>query len=836
MNSQPSNIFSSLTTTPNKVIYITILLLELVLIKVKSETPNDLKITNGVAFEKVTPLSFIHSDLVVNRVIPIFDFATNINTIKIQVHNTEIKACGFVQDAYDNLKKLRTKFTKPLRFEDAHTACESLGGYLPSIAKPFDLDEYRQASYPIKTELPQMIWAGVIRDSYKRAYFYHRDQSFVRDTTSMKRYIFINHNCHFQTREMHTADELINSDNNYYWYYDSNNTLYHRNPACQHEQQEYPQFKALCIIPPKSHAIKVAETLKRYCELITRKHLYNLNTLKWEIKPLFDSLDTIIQKQSIYGFVHKLKESKRPVRSLVTDNNKTPKVLNFTCPPPIHVRNIKNCKLQTNSTRQSRSAFAVGLATFGIARAITQDVLGQIQINDLEFRLDDAVVRLDQLNNSVLNIADQIQTIDKKAALLELRLDAIESQVKGMMRLRIIDESFTKIVNNLYTHYLTIRNVITSLMERRTTVHVMPFNDLSILDALLRKQHIFSYTTKDYTKMETELVEVNRTHLSISIIIPLWENDKYMVYRVYPIPDLSYKLIPKIDANIVVMTPNNKQFTSLTFAQLGACLTNGCKRPPLSKQTQLSACGAGQIIGKSTDGCTWENFGPKRYFAQTERGFLFAVPNRYHVKVTCHNLPSFDTTIDKTGFLEIPAGCTADILSLTGSHSITIDGPKGFLEVDQIKSANIAELFVENVLAPVRVRMDEMYSFKKHITESIANYEILVDVYREQHTVALVLGGTIITLICCIMACCAYNKTTFLEHQLVPKKHQAHYFRKCKVWCPSNVRHYYYNSDDGNEIENDKKHENENTTVDLYEMQQQHDRLPDFDSPIQKDH
>ena len=720
-------------------------------------------IENGVAFEKVTPLHFVHSDLIVTRDLTILHFDQVLDKTRGRLERFKFDICGSLREAQQQLLLPRSIFTQSVVFSDAQRACTKEGGYLPSLATPEDREEVKQLLNTITTELPRYLWAGLSKSQTKKSYYWQKDNSFARDSTAINEFVHITGSCQHEYKYMHSIDEMLQYDYNWLWYLDHNATIFGRSPSCTTNGQTNPKYPAFCILPKRQQSVDITKKLEYYCEVIGGKHVEDLTVLKREITPLFNNLNKIIKQQKKdIGLVHSIANQHRPTRS----------INHYNC----------NDNMTFHDCQQQREKrFITTVTTLGIARTVTSEIMGQVQLSNLNSRLDDHKIRLDILNGTVLDYKDELDRISHQTEAISKRLSLLEQQVDSLIRLQLISESFAKIIEHLYLHFNIVKNVITGLMEKRTTTHVLPYEDLGTLDTLLHDHKALSVTTKDYTRMTSELIKANFTHLTVQITIPLWETTAYNVYKLYTIPDLHHKLIPQSDEKIVVLSPDSRQYASLTDAQLTFCLTDGCKKPPLIKHTQLSTCGVAQIIGKDTNLCKWDYYPPPVFFERTERGFIYALPHKYNAQIKCptkyEDYPR--VIIEKSGFMEIPPGCKITLLSLKDTHSVDISGPRGELEAAELTTRNVSQLQSSDIVAPIAARTTEFYSLKQHFSDKLDNYAIIITAYKHQNTISLIIGITIALFVSIITTFCVYKRTIFLENQLIAEERRKSFIKNC---------------------------------------------------------
>ena len=355
------------------------------------------------------------------------------------------------------------------------------------------------------------------------------------------------------------------------------------------------------------------------------------------------------------------------------------------------------------------------------------------------------------------------------------------------MSMDFIDNSIERVFEYLHTHYLRVRDIVKSITERRATYDILPFKDLRTLDSLLLKNRIEGQTTKDYSRISAELLTVNHTYITIRITVPLWDVTPYRIYKFYAIPDLKYKLVPMLQETVAVVAPDNRQFAVLTEAQLAECLSDGCEKPPMTRQTQLSHCGAAQIIDKSTDACSWQHYVPEHYFAKTEHGFLYAVPHKYHATILCPKGVGYASSIRKTGYMDIPPGCVATLSSTETTHSIDIQGPKGILEVKEMVAHQVRVQETDGTLSPVSARTSDFYSLRIHVTDSLQQYEINSNAQRQENLIISIILGSIAVVVVSIGLFILTKRQRILESQIYQTYQPAinHTCLKyCCLWLP----------------------------------------------------
>ena len=816
----------------NLMLMIMLLILFFMIKSNKAKAPG-LKITNGVAFEKVAPISFLHSDLVVNRALPIIDYERVATIIRNRLDELSKHTCSQISQAKDDYEKPYLIRTHDVDFTKAARTCEIYGGYLPSLHDQDALIEFQLLLKEHDQEIPPKIWAGIIQDFPAKTYYYHRGGTFVRDTTSTPPdYTYLDHYCTANVRPIKKVDDSRNYDTAYEWYYDRDLTLNIQHPQCQTPKKEY--YPAICIVPPREKTVRTAETLHEYCTTIARKHTRDLISVYNEFRPMLKQIDTLSIVTSNIGFGHKHRSQHQSVRRAITDTSSKIKIKQTPlCLTPINQTDLPFCQANAHRQRQKRLV-SVALSAFGIARTIASEVNGQLQIQDLHQRLDDTNIRLDKVEGTLLDYSKELQLINDMTNKLQSRTDALERAINGLMQVQVIDDSFSKIIKRLYLHVRLVKNVVKGLIEKRTTTHILPYEDLSVLDSVLRREGIESYTSKDYNQMSAEITHANRTSLLLRIIIPLWEIEQYTVYKAYPIPDLSYKLIPRIEEQIVIMTSDKRQYATISDAQLSNCLSRGCKRPTLIKQSQLSTCGVAQILGKDTEYCQWDTYLPNSYFTRTEKGFIYAIPNPYNAIIKCPNNQQHDRQISNTGFLEIPAGCKASLLSLQGMHSVDITGPSGILEVAEVSVSEILDFIAKNVESPIEIRTTEFHSFKRMITTTLEDYQLVVTAYRNKHEIAIIVGILTTVLFCIIGLSCFYLKLYALEKTL-PKDYHFKHVKEWLFYCCGRRAQYNVTSCDENvNMEDLRKYEvDEEEEMDTRTSSSNSTSQPQYDASTQ---
>ena len=542
-------------------------LLLIVIILLSLNKARELKLTNGVAYEHLTTMNFIHNDIVINREIPILDFETELGHIFSEVVHLQNYGCNPIRDYYKQQTKVDYFLTGPIHYKDAAKSCEASGAYLPSLGDKHSASEFEELFEELGSGFPEKMFAGIIKDTQVRAYLFQGDKSPVRESSRYIEYYYINKDCRIEHRRTrYIDDETYKHDDGFAWYYNKNNTLTCANMHCK--DMKIPLQPAVCLKHANHQNLEVTNALGVKCDTIAKTFMQQITSFMSKMRPMFEELQILLANNSQatnlnYGPADELF---RAVREVYED-----------IPIEIPENNTRIIRMP-DEFRPKRGGGAV-LLTAGIVRTIAA-IAGYRRLQSLHSRLDDQHIRLDQLNGTLLDYSNELSSVKESLAYLTDRVGNLESQLLGLIKLDTLSISLTRILNNILMHYEKVRKIVTSLVEKRATVDVLPLPDLLAIDSVLAHNMIKCRTTKDYTRIIAEFKTATTTHMSIRIIVPLWDLNDYEVYKIYALPDLHYQLRPKIEGDVAVLSHDKRQYSIITGSQLASCLAQGCERPP----------------------------------------------------------------------------------------------------------------------------------------------------------------------------------------------------------------------------------------------------------------
>ena len=329
----------------------------------------------------------------------------------------------------------------------------------------------------------------------------------------------------------------------------------------------------------------------------------------------------------------------------------------------------------------SATAIMGGIFKMAYTTYNTKYLRGKINKNSYRIRqLDLAVDILDAQQKTVFS---QLSDIEKKVA------NAISFSI-ALQRINVDAELLSQ---RAILALQDLKSIILHAVEHEASAQLISHTMLANIAASVIKR-TRSIIDTDYKRMRTDITNVTAQRITIRTHVAGYEAEPHDVYKIYPIPIIQHKTIPKIPDQWIAVNQDNTQYLPIAMSAYQECQKSGCVRHTSRIASEFAECGAAQFFGKDSELtlCEWLDYDELLFTEKTQSGFLFATgPKGIYGKISCRNEPEdINIKLNRSGHVTLQPGCQAAIYGKVRTIRIAGPTPETSLKVDKYKIIYLA--------------------------------------------------------------------------------------------------------------------------------------------------
>jgi hypothetical protein len=266
----------------------------------------------------------------------------------------------------------------------------------------------------------------------------------------------------------------------------------------------------------------------------------------------------------------------------------------------------------------------------------------------------------------------QLKELEQKVGILHEEIGTTKARVAHNELMHLVHSLLVRLNGQIQNSYGVLRSIVHASMMGQTSPYILPPDQVELIQNRVTKATDSDLDTK-FSRMRSVVVGVPNDYATLLVLVSTTAiaRRNLELVELIPIPffEKAGTVEPKLDYQHVVLNQKRSGYTVLSEAEANQCQNGRCYLNNQEIPVRDKTCGIPQYYDHNLDLCEFQPVPSNGVFIKPllPDGIVFALEKEARSQIFCKDIIGPKKTLNGTGVLRIPHGCTMTLTDAKGT-------------------------------------------------------------------------------------------------------------------------------------------------------------------------